>query len=176
MKRALGWTQLPADGVCLLGFEIPDQALVAAARCAADAGMRTIIVDPAPARKLPDELIDVAPLLTPNAGEATALTGERYPVAAARALSAITGSPVIVTLGREGAALVRADEVDRFGAPAVRAVDSTGAGDVFNGVLAASLAQGAELTEAVPRAVAAAASSVQRRGARFGPPRDNNPM
>ena len=166
VERALGWIEPGADGVCLLDFEIPDAALLAAARAARQAGVDAIIVNPAPARAIPDGLLELAPLLTPNAGEATKLSGQSEPEAAARALSGRTRAPVIVTLGSKGAVVVDGERIDRFDAPSVRAVDTTGAGDVFNGVLAASLAAGIELSAAVPRAVAAAASSVEQRGAR----------
>ncbi len=88
------------------------------------------------------------------------------PEAAALALHRETASPVIVTLGAEGALLLDGDVCQRFPAQRVKAVDATGAGDAFNGELAAALARGVELAQAVPRAVAAATRSVQRRGAR----------
>jgi ribokinase len=168
VERAMGWIEPPADGVCLLDFEIPDEALLAAIRSARGAGVRTIIVNPAPARELPDRLLECSPLLTPNEGEAMKLSGESDPELAARTLAGRTSAQVIVTLGERGAALVDGERIARFDAPAVRALDTTGAGDVFNGVLAASLAGGMELAGAVARAVAAAASSVQQHGARGG--------
>ena len=73
---------------------------------------------------------------------------------------------MIVTLGERGALLVAAAGSELVAAPAVRAVDTTGAGDSFNGVLAAELACGRELPAAVVAAVAAAAGSVTRPGAR----------
>jgi ribokinase len=71
-----------------------------------------------------------------------------------------------VTLGEQGALVVDAAGAGHVAAPAVRAVDTTGAGDTFNGVLAAELARGSELRAAVAAAVAAASESVTRRGAR----------
>jgi ribokinase len=166
VEHALASIKLPRDGVLLLNFEIRDPALLAAARSAAAAGIETIVVNPAPARALPPELTELRPLLTPNAIEAAALADERDPESAARALSARTHAPVIVTLGAEGALIVTGKVCERFGAPVVRAVDTTGAGDVFNGVVAASLANGRSISDAVPLAVQAAAESVQHRGAR----------
>jgi ribokinase len=107
-----------------------------------------------------------SPLLTPNAIEATALVDELDPETAAQKLSAKTDAPVIVTLGADGALIVAGGASERFTAPTVRAIDTTGAGDVFNGVLAASLSQGLKLGHAVQRAVKAASSSVQHHGAR----------
>lgn len=155
---------LSGDGVLLLGLEVLDAPLLAAAAQAREAGWR-IVLNPAPARTFAPEL-EHGVLLTPNAGEARALTGEAEPEAAARALAARTGAPVVVTLGAEGALLLDYGAVTRVPAPRVEAVDTTGAGDVFNGALAAELAGGAVLRAAVERAVVAAAHSVERPGAR----------
>ena len=156
---------LGAADVCLLGFEVPDEAILAAARAAAAAGARTVL-NPAPARDLREELLDLGVLLTPNAIEVTALTNERDPERAARALAAETGAPVIVTLGEAGALLVDVEGIALLPAPRVEVVDTTGAGDVFNGVLAAGLAAGLELEAAARRAVEAASASVRAAGAR----------
>ena len=78
--------------------------------------------------------------------------------------------PVLATLGAAGALLADAGEVTRFPAHAVAARDSTGAGDTVTGVLAASLARGLDLPAAVRRALAAAALTVTREGARAGMP------
>jgi ribokinase len=147
----------PGD-VCLLGFEVPDAAVVAAARAAADAGA-WIVLNPAPARELPDALSGLGVVLTPNADEAEAMGG-------ATALAARTGAPVIVTRGADGALLLDGGDETELPAPHVEAVDTTGAGDVFNGVLAAGLASGLDLAEAARRAIEAASASVRRAGAR----------
>jgi ribokinase len=149
---------LRAGDVCLLGFEVPDDAVVAAARAAGEAGAR-IVLNPAPARPLPDELRGLRIVATPNAAEARTLGG-------AGAIAAHTGGPVIVTEGADGAVLRdRATEI-RLPAPAVDVVDTTGAGDAFNGVLAAGLAAGLDLRAAAERAVEAASASVRVAGAR----------
>ena len=155
----------PEGAVALLGLEVPDATVLPAARAARAAGL-TVVLNPAPARPLGDELLSLAPILTPNGGEAAALSGEDEPEAAASALAARTGAPVVVTIGAGGALLVSGDDVERVPAPAVEAVDTTGAGDAFNGALAAALAGGAALAEAVREAVAVAAESVRRPGAR----------
>ena len=156
---------LGAADVCLLGFEVPDEAILAAAPAAAAAGARTVL-NPAPARDLREELLDLGVLLTPNAIEVTALTNERDPERAARALAAETGAPVIVTLGEAGALLVDVEGIALLPAPRVEVVDTTGAGDVLTGVLAAGLAAGLELEAAARRAVEAASASVRAAGAR----------
>ena len=154
-----------AGGVVLLGLEVPDAAVVAGARAARAAGLG-VVLNPAPARPLPDELLALSPVLTPNGTEASQLSGEDDPEAAARALTARTGAPVVVTVGAHGALLADGDALERIPAPAVEAVDTTGAGDAFNGALACALAGGAELADAVREAVEVAAESVRTPGAR----------
>jgi ribokinase len=156
-----------AAGVVLLGHEVPEAAVVAGARAARAAGW-TAILNPAPARPLPDGIDGV--LLTPNADEARALTGEDEPEAAARALADRTGAPVLVTLGPDGALLLDGT-AERLPAPAVDVVDTTGAGDTVNGALAAELAAGRPLRDALRFALAAAALSTRAAGARTGMPR-----
>ena len=128
-----------------------------------------MVLNPAPARRLPDALDGV--VLTPNADEARALAGEQDVEAAARALAARTGAPVLVTLGAEGALLLDGGGAERLPALAVEVVDTTGAGDAVNGALAAELAAGRPLREAARFALAAAALSTRAAGARAGMPR-----
>ena len=153
------------DAIVLLGHEVPDAAIAAGA----DRGGR-VILNPAPAREIDPCVLAARPILTPNASEAAQLTGEREPEAAARALAAKTGAPVLVTLGADGALLLDGD-IERIPAPRVDVVDTTGAGDTVNGALAAELASGRELREAVRFALAAAALSTTAEGARGGMPR-----
>ena len=155
--------------VCLLGFEVPDEAVLAAARWAAGKGLRTI-VNPAPARPLLDELYALGPILTPNASEARMLSGESDPRAAARVLSARSHGPVIVTLGADGALLWADGEAERLPALTVEPVDTTGAGDALNGILAAELAAGADLREALRWAIVGAALKTTKAGAQAGLP------
>jgi ribokinase len=153
--------------VVLTNHEIPLEARLAAAR-AADG---PVVLNPAPAREIPDELYALGPIVTPNAGEAAELTGEQDPEAAALALAEHSGAPVIVTLGARGALLHARKVSDTFLAPKVSPVDTTGAGDTFNGALAVALAEGRELRQAVEFAIAAAALSTRAEGAREGMPR-----
>jgi ribokinase len=157
-------------GVVLLGHEVPETAVLAGARAARDAGWLPVL-NPAPARPLPDALLALAPVLTPNASEACALAGEADPEAAAVALARSTGAPVLVTLGARGALLIDGERREPIPAPSVEAVDTTGAGDALNGALAAELAGGAALADAARVAVAAASLSTRRAGARAGMPR-----
>jgi len=165
LARALEAAALGPDDVVLLGFEVPDAAVVAGARAAAEAGARAIL-NPAPARDLPDGVLGHGVLLTPNGLEAAALTGETEPAAAARALARRVNAPVVVTVGADGALLADRDGIVEIAAPEVEVVDTTGAGDAFNGVLAAGLAAGAGVEDAARRAVEAASASVRRAGAR----------
>ncbi len=162
------------EAAVVLNLELADPVVLAAARAARAAGL-VLVVDPAPARALAAPLLDLAPVLVPNAGEARALSGVDDPAAAGRALAARTGAPVVVTLGADGALLVHGDAVDAVAAPAVAAVDTTGAGDALCGVLAAELARGAPLAAALGEAVGAASASTGVPGARAGMPRRARP-
>ena len=153
------------DGVALLSFEAPDAALRHAAAVATDAGWR-LVVNPAPARPIPPELLAAHPILVPNEHEVTELTGLADPEQAARALQAQSGAPVIVTLGAAGALLVDGDTATQIAAPAVEAIDTTGAGDALCGTLAARLAAGDPLGLALEQAIAAASLSTTTVGAR----------
>lgn len=152
-------------GAVLLSFEAPDPVLAEAAACARARGWM-VVCNPAPARPLPPGLAAAQPLLVPNEHEAALLGGSDDPEAAARALAGATGAPVVVTLGAAGALVLDGERAERVPAPAVDAVDTTGAGDALCGTLAAQLAGGAPLGDAVRAAVAAASASTTRPGAR----------
>ena len=157
-----------SGGVLLLGNEVPDAAVAAGLRAAAAAGWLAVL-NPAPARASDGPVGGV--VLTPNADEARALAGEDDVEAAARALAARTAAPVLVTLGADGALLLDGNDAQRLPAPRVAVVDTTGAGDTVNGALAAELAAGRPLAEAVRFALAAAALSTTAAGARTAMPR-----
>ncbi len=161
----------PGD-VILACREIPSAAVAAALAAARAAGAATIL-NPAPADGLDPAVLDAASVVTPNEAELAVLAGPGDAGAAARRLLAAhpgVGS-VVVTLGARGALLVARDAPPDAVPPApVRPVDTTGAGDTFNGALAAALAAGRLLPVAVRRAVAAAGLSTTRPGARGGMP------
>lgn len=168
----------PRGGVCLLGFEVTDEVVVAAARAAAQAGMR-LILNPAPARPIPADVLRLRPIVTPNRRELAVLQGADLQgpgteganaEAAARELAAETRAAVAVTLGPEGVMLVDGGDVHRIEGVEVSVVDTTGAGDAFSGALAAEVARGLSVGEAAVRANAAAALSVTASGARTGMP------
>ena len=168
---------LPDTGCLLVSTEIPQEAVAAAVELATAAGVPCLL-NPAPVLPVVDRLLGRGAILTPNRGELAALTGgppvgtgTDRAVERARTLVARSGAPVVVTLGADGVLLVGADGTAEH-LPAVPATvrDTTGAGDTFNGVLAACLARGRVLRDAVVAANAAAAVSVARLGARAGMP------
>jgi ribokinase len=156
-----------APGVVLLGHEVSEAVVFAAAGAAAAAGW-PVVLNPAPARSLPDAALAI---LTPNASEAAELTGCADPADAAAKLVADTGAAVLITLGADGALLLEPGGVPvRLPATRVDVVDTTGAGDTVNGALAAELARGVPLPDAARFALTAAALSTTAAGARGGMP------
>ncbi len=170
VDAALGALELGPDDVVARSGELAAAPLRLAADLARRTGAR-LVVNPAPADPARLDLLTGA-VATPNERELAALTGERSQAArdGAVALSERTGGPVVVTLGALGALLADSGRVEHFAAPEVRVRDTTGAGDTLTGVLAASLAQGHALREAVRRAVTAASLAVRCDGARAGMP------
>lgn len=170
-ESALG--DLPAD-VVLIQLEIPVEAATAAARSAAAAGAR-VILNPAPARPLPAELVRNVDVLVPNLTELVALTGggdgDLLAQAPARARALAGDRSVVVTLGEHGALVVDRGEETRVPAPRVDAIDTTAAGDAFCGSLASALLNGRPLLEATRIAVQVGALATTRRGALSGLPR-----
>lgn len=160
---------LAGPGVLLACLEVPLPTVVAAVAAAARQGLRPI-VNPAPARRLPAELLGLAPILTPNRDELLAITGAADLEAALGSLAAAGAGVVVVTLGANGALLASGGRRTRVAGAPVDVVDATGAGDTFSGVLAAWLAEGRSVDEAVGAANAAAGISVTRPGARGGMP------
>jgi ribokinase len=125
-----------------------------------------VVLTPAPAMELDDELLRGVDLLIPNEHEAMQLTGDTDVVSAARTLSSRTAGTVLVTLGSDGCLLVEHGSVaEHFPARTVDAVDTTAAGDTFVGALVSQLARGRALRTAIPWATAASSISVTRAGA-----------
>lgn len=160
-------------GVVLVSTEIPEDAVAAAVEAARELGVPCVL-DPAPVVPVVADLLGHGPVLTPNAGELSALArAAGLPAGSvedeARALRERTGAAVVVTLGGDGVLVV---DTDPQRLPAVPATvrDTTGAGDTFTGVLAARLATGDDLVAAVAEANRAAALSVAAVGARAGMP------
>ena len=163
--------------VLLMQLEIPLETIIAAAEIAHKKNIR-IILNPAPSQHLPDHLLSKISIITPNETEAEQLTG--IPVLntedalnAGERLLKKGVECVIVTLGAKGAIVVTNEFFEVISSFKVNAVDTTAAGDTFNGALAVELANGNNIRDAVRFANAAAALSVTRNGAQTSIPSRN---
>ncbi len=164
---------LASSRVVMASCEVPLPATMEAFRIAREGGAATVL-NPAPAQAVPDELLDLVDVLTPNESELptlAALTGNVPVDAGAHRLLARGVRAVLVTLGAAGCMLYRSGHAP-YGLNGRRmaVVDTIGAGDTFTGALAAALARGEPLPEAMRWANAAAALSVTGRGAIGGMP------
>jgi ribokinase len=156
--------------VVVTNHEVPATVVADALRAARHAGAKAIL-NPAPARALSADILRLGPILTPNEHELVVGIGNDVTETALDDLMARHAGPVVVTQGAAGALLATGGERERFpGHPIAAPVDTTGAGDTFNGVLAAWLAEGASLPDAIRAANAGAALSVLAVGAREGMP------
>ena len=174
VTRALAAITDTETTVVLLQLEIPIATVEYAIRHCHEQGMR-VILNPAPAHPLDPATLACLYLITPNETEAELLTGVRV-VDEATAQQAAqqlhrAGVPnVVITLGARGAYLSEPAGTAMILAPPVTAVDTTAAGDCFNGALAVAIAEGRDLTDAVAFACQAASISVTRMGAQASMP------
>lgn len=165
---------LPGAGCLLVSLEVPRAAVSAAVAAGAEHGV-PVVVNPAPAQPWVLELAAFAPILTPNAGEASQLTGEPDKRRAAAVLARRTGAAVVVTDGAAGALVLDqpgGEPVVVPATPGMAAVDTTGAGDTFSGALATRIAAGDTVSAAARFAVVAGGCAVRMPGARAGMPND----
>ncbi|MDU4698206.1 MAG: ribokinase [Paenibacillus sp.] len=168
--------KLEQADIVLLQLEIPVETVLYAARIAKSLG-KTVILNPAPARELPDELYGYMDYMTPNltelgryAGMEPAATRDFLRLAMSR-LKDLGATQIVTTLGANGSAyLDEAGEVRTVPGHPVSVVDTTGAGDCFNAALATALAQGQSLEEAMRFASLASALAVTKFGAQAGMP------
>ena len=174
VRRSLLAAAEGSDHVTVLAsLEIPLDAVIAASEVSAEQGW-TLVVNPAPYQPLPSEVMGRIDVLTPNEVEAAALLGGPSWSDDPAALAGLFHSgvkAVVVTLGPAGAVVITSDSRHDVPAPPVTAIDATGAGDVFNGVLAAELACGSSLEVAARVGVTAASLATTVPGARTAPPR-----
>jgi ribokinase len=166
--------QLSPMDVLVAQLETPLETVLAAARAARRVGAR-VILNPAPARELPDELLQLVTVLTPNEAEAARLAEmsnveAHAPEEVATALLQRGVGAVAITLGAAGAYVATREYRELVAGHRVEVRDTTGAGDVFNGALAVALAERMPLSDAVRFANAAAAISVTRDGAQPAAP------
>jgi ribokinase len=155
--------------VVLVQFEAPLLAVREALRLAKAHGLMTVL-NPAPAQHVTEEMLSLVDILTPNETEVGALAGVsagdlNEATRAGRKLLESGAGQVVVTLGKEGSCWVQKDYVQAFPSFPVAAVDSTAAGDAFNGALACALAERRPMQEAIRFASAAGAMAVTRKGA-----------
>ncbi len=151
----------------LAQLETPLEGVIKAAKLARAQGA-VFILDPAPARALPPDLLNNVDWLTPNESEACLLLGLKElgdPLQAARQLKALGPRGVVLKLGGQGVVLLENDQPVPVPARKVAVLDTTAAGDAFNGAFAVALSEGKAPLEAVKFASAAAAISVTRHGA-----------
>jgi ribokinase len=175
---------LPADidkvkdigeaAILLVQLEIPMQTIGYLAKIA-KAGRQKMIINPAPAQILEDELLNGLYLITPNETEAQALTGikveDEYTASEAAEIFLGKGvRNVLITMGSQGAYFQNNYLRLKIGAPSVKAIDTTAAGDVFSGALAVALVEGMSWEEAIRFSIQAASISVTRMGAQSSAP------
>jgi ribokinase len=168
--------------IILMQLEIPVETISAVAKIAKANG-RKVIINPAPAQTLDDELLNGLFLVTPNETEAALLTGisvedEETASQAAAAFLSKGVQNVIITMGKQGAYFQNDSLKLKVKAPIVQAIDTTAAGDTFNGALAVAIAETSDLKvldweRAIRLAVEAASISVTRMGAQSSVPYRN---
>ena len=163
--------------IVLLQLEIPMETVEYVAKIAFEKGKK-VILNPAPAQPLSAELLSHLYLITPNETEAEMISGvkitdEASANEAAQVLSEKGVQNVIITLGSKGALVYSNGESEIVPAYKVNAIDTTAAGDVFNGALTVALSEGRDLKEASRFGCKASAISVTRSGAQSSAPYRN---
>jgi ribokinase len=172
--QAIDKAILLAD-VIMLQLEIPMETVEYVAEKAKKLGKK-VILNPAPATKLSDKLLDGLYLITPNQSEAELLIGveitDEDPLRRSADLLRQKGvKNVIFTLGEKGVYHSNVVSSESYDPPRVQVVDTTAAGDIFNGALATAIANGKDWKEAIHFAMNAASISVTRMGAQASAPR-----
>lgn len=166
---------LRACDYLLLQLEIPPSAAWYAVRRAKELG-KTVLLNPAPAPKeIPGDILSLLDYITPNETELASLSGmacntDQEIELAAQKLAHAGVSNVLVTLGAQGGLWTNGKDTFRFPSADLKAVDSTGAGDCFNGALVTALAEGQTLDYAISFASAASGIAVTRMGAQSSLP------
>jgi ribokinase len=167
-------SQIANSEILLIQLEIPMDTVHFVVKYACDTGVK-VILNPAPANTLSPELLASTYILTPNKTEASMIAGIEVTdletaKLAAQMICSKGAKNVVVTMGALGAVICKDGECSVASAPKVQTVDSTAAGDVFNGALAVAVSEGKSLEQAVDFACEAAAISVTRLGAQSSIP------
>lgn len=166
--------EIESGDILLMQLEIPLETVEYAAGLANKKGIK-VILNPAPAQYLPPSLMEKLYMITPNKTEAEMLSGikvtdEESAKLAATAISKKGVDVVVITLGSAGALIKNKDEFHLIPALSVKAIDTTAAGDTFNGALCVALAEEKSIEEAVRFACQASAVTVTRMGAQASIP------
>lgn len=166
--------QITASEIVLVQLEIPISTVEYVTKLASIAGAK-VALNPAPAQELSDELLSSLYLITPNETEAEILTGiaVKDQASASNAAAKLISKGVknvIITMGASGAFVSANSEEILMPAPVVKVVDTTAAGDTFNGALVVALAEKMSFTNAVKFAIKAASISVTKLGAQASIP------
>lgn len=156
--------QILKSEMVILQLEIPPETVQAVLELCKEHQIPTIL-NPAPIDKFKEEFIDLATYITPNETECASMFGDNMEAALER-----YPNKLIVTLGDEGARYYDGEKHVFVESYPVKAVDTTGAGDTFNGSLAVALTEGKSVEEAVRFANASASLSVEKKGAQSGMP------
>jgi ribokinase len=166
---------ISSSDVLLLQLEVPLRVVTRAAQIARANGV-SVILNPAPARKLPSELLQLVDVLVPNESETELLTGieissQAEYANAARLLLRTGVNSLVITLGRRGSLLASSsNDLESIAAFKIKPVDTTAAGDAFLGGLAVTIGEGGSLQEAVRMGNAAGALAAMRFGAQTSLP------
>ncbi len=155
--------------ILLLQLEIPVEAVVRAAKIGHEAGVY-VVLNPAPACDLPEEIYQYLSLIIPNQTEIALMTGieandEEGAAEAVKALQSKGTKDVIVTMGSKGSMVYHEGQATFVPSKKVNAVDTTAAGDTYCGGLCVALSEGKDIIEAAQFATASSALTVQKRGA-----------
>lgn len=166
--------EIQEASIVLLQLEIPIPIIEHIVALTKSLGVKTIL-NPAPYQTLPKSILQNIEYITPNETECAAMLGVASldTINLQQALVAWEQeyqTKVIVTMGKAGAVYLEDNSIVSIPAPAVKVVDTTGAGDTLNGILAYSLAQGQPLQEALTLAVCGASLATQSLGAQSGMP------
>jgi ribokinase len=166
--------KVQAGDIVLLQLEIPLQTVTETIKKCSEKGAK-VILNPAPAQKLDESYFKYLSMITPNETEAEILTGIKVTDLDTAKLAANDFhrkgiSEVIITMGSKGAFYSNKDKQVLIPSPKVSAIDSTAAGDVFNGALCVAISEGQAIEEAIVFACKAASISVTRMGAQASAP------